>query len=137
MTWRYRPLPADITFGWGSFAQLPKTVANADLNNVIVLCTPGHRDLADRAAALIGSRCAGVYPGARMHVPSDVVAAALEQAEKAYADGYLAVGGGSTVGLGKALALRTGLPLLAVPTTYAGSEVTPMWGETAHGVKSS
>jgi maleylacetate reductase len=68
--------------------------------------------------------------GARMHVPRPTVVDALEAAGRADADGCVAVGGGSAVGLGKAVALESGLPVIAVPITYAGSEMTPVWGIT-------
>ena len=50
-------------------------------------------------------------------------------------DGLVAVGGGSSIGLAKAIALKTSLPILAIPTTYAGSEMTPIWGITENGLK--
>ena len=70
-----------------------------------------------------------------MHTPVEVTETALAAALDQRADGLVAVGGGSTTGLGKALALRTDLPQIVVPTTYAGSEMTPILGETEGGVK--
>ncbi|BAS11995.1 maleylacetate reductase [Arthrobacter sp. Hiyo8] len=70
-----------------------------------------------------------------MHVPIETVRDAQRFATKAGADGCIAVGGGSTTGLGKAIALEYGTPIIALPTTYAGSEMTPVWGLTADGVK--
>ncbi|GAA1754321.1 maleylacetate reductase [Aeromicrobium alkaliterrae] len=72
-----------------------------------------------------------------MHVPVDVAARACSVAESAGADVLLSIGGGSTTGLAKAIALRTGLPIVAVPTTYAGSEATNVWGLTENGVKTT
>jgi maleylacetate reductase len=72
-----------------------------------------------------------------MHTPVDVTRDALEHAQSIGADSIVAVGGGSTIGLGKAIALQTGLPQIAVPTTYAGSEATPILGQTAEGVKTT
>ncbi|MFF3505532.1 maleylacetate reductase [Streptomyces sp. NPDC003247] len=72
-----------------------------------------------------------------MHVPVDVARRAREAAGKAGADAIVTVGGGSTTGLGKAVALTTGLPVVAVPTTYAGSEATDVWGLTEDGVKTT
>jgi maleylacetate reductase len=77
----------------------------------------------------------GLHDGARAHVPGEAPERAVEVARAAGADGCVAVGGGSAIGLGKAVALRTGLPLMAVPSTYSGSEATPVWGLTEHGAK--
>ena len=70
-----------------------------------------------------------------MHVPVEVAQAAVSAARAKGADGLIAIGGGSTTGLAKAVALELNLPILAVPTTYAGSEMTPIWGLTEGGVK--
>jgi maleylacetate reductase len=76
-----------------------------------------------------------VLAEARMHVPVEVARRARELAAELGADGCVAVGGGSAVGLGKAIALEHDLPIIAVPTTYAGSEMTPVWGLTEGGEK--
>src|SRR3546814_18266217 len=78
---------------------------------------------------------AGIFAGAVMHVPLEVAREARAYAASVNADCAVAVGGGSTTGLGKAIALESALPILAVPTTYAGSEMTPIWGITEGGVK--
>jgi len=70
-----------------------------------------------------------------MHVPAEVAAAARDKAKRVGADCCVAIGGGSTTGLAKAIALTAKLPILAIPTTYAGSEMTPIWGITEGGVK--
>jgi alcohol dehydrogenase class IV len=88
-------------------------------------------------AKLLGDRCAGVFSGAVMHTPVEVTTAALATLRELGADGVVAIGGGSTIGLGKALAVRTGVPQLAIPTTYAGSEMTPILGETSGGHKTT
>src|SRR3979411_3493565 len=70
-----------------------------------------------------------------MHVPVESAQGAREEADRLGADCVVAAGGGSTVGLGKAIALHSNLPILAVPTTYAGSEMTPIYGLTEAGLK--
>ncbi|GCB44083.1 maleylacetate reductase [Streptomyces sp. NL15-2K] len=105
------------------------------LRRLLVVCGSQGADTARAVADSLGPACAGLHAGARMHVPVEVADRAVEVARAAGADGCVAVGGGSAIGLGKAIALRTGLPLIAVPTTYSGSEATSVWGLTEHGVK--
>jgi len=95
-----------------------------------VLSTPTQRGLADQATESLGPLARATFAGARMHVPTETVDAACRALDEAGADGCVAVGGGSTVDLAKAVALQTGLPYVAVPTIYAGSEMTPIWGLT-------
>jgi maleylacetate reductase len=83
----------------------------------------------------LGAHSAGVFDGAVMHVPVEVAEAARDKARKLEADCCVAIGGGSTTGLAKAIALTSELPILSIPTTYAGSEMTPIWGLTESGVK--
>ena len=131
----YQALPMRVVFGAGVLAQLPDEVAALGLTRVLVLCSPEQEDTGRRVAAALGERSAGVLAEARMHVPIEVAHRARELATELGADGCVAVGGGSAVGLGKAIALEHGLPVVAVPTTYAGSEMTPVWGLTEGGQK--
>lgn len=127
--------PSRVVFGAGSLEHLEREVQLLGANRALVLCTPEQQTLAEDIARRLGSRSAGIYPKAVMHVPAATAAAAVDEARRLDADCALAVGGGSTTGLGKAIALQSGLPILAVPTTYAGSEMTPIWGITENGLK--
>jgi maleylacetate reductase len=100
-----------------------------------VLSTPGQWALSTKVAALAGDRCAGSFDKAAMHVPVGIAEAAVKEATRLHADATIAIGGGSTTGLAKAVAKEIGLPIIAIPTTYAGSEMTPVWGLTRDGVK--
>ncbi len=133
----YTALPCRVVFGSGTLARLGDELDRLGVKRALVLCTPVQRDLAERAARDVGSRAAGVFAGAVMHTPVDVTERALAEVHAKGVDGLVALGGGSTTGLGKALALRTDLPQLVVPTTYAGSEMTPILGETKDGVKTT
>ena len=135
MNFTYEAQPMRVVFGAGSLRQLREEADRLGLRRLLVLSTPGQRSLAEQAATLLGDRCAGMFTEARMHVPTRVAEAARAAARDSDADGCLAIGGGSTVGLGKAIALTTGLPVISVPTTYAGSEMTPVWGLTENGRK--
>ena len=103
----------------------------------MVLSTPQQRDIALEIAAKLGSRAAGVFDRAVMHVPIEIAHEAREEARRLGADCCVAVGGGSTTGLAKAIALTSPLPIVAVPTSYAGSEMTPIWGLTQDGRKTT
>ena len=96
-------------------------------SRVLVLCSPEQEDTGRQVATALGDESAGVLAEARMHVPIEVATCARDLARDLGADGCVAVGGGSAVGLGKAIALEHGLLVIAVPTTYAGSERTPGW----------
>lgn len=131
----FTALPMRVVFGAGVLRALPDEVAALGLTRMLVLCSPEQEETGKRVAEALGDRCAGVLSEARMHVPLAVAQRARELAAESGADGCVAVGGGSAIGLGKAIALEHGLPVVAVPTTYAGSEMTPIWGLTDGGVK--
>ncbi|MFM0223785.1 maleylacetate reductase [Paraburkholderia dipogonis] len=131
----YNGLPSRVIFGQGSLDQLGREIDLLGATRALVLATPQQRAQADALAASLGSRAAGVYAEAVMHVPVETARAAREFAARIGADCAIALGGGSTTGLGKAIALETSLPIIAIPTTYAGSEMTPIYGLTEAGVK--
>ena len=128
------PAPRTV-FGVGTVSQVAPELARVGGRRALVLSTPGQRGLAQQVAGVLGGAAAGIFGGAAPHTPVEVTQAALARVEELAADSVVSVGGGSTTGLGKALAARTGLPHLVVPTTYAGSEVTSLLGETANGEK--
>ncbi len=124
-----------VVFGAGSLAQVRHEVEAHGFERALVLTTPGQAALGQRVAELLGDRSAGTFAGAAMHVPVETVDQAVDEAQRVDADCTVAIGGGSTTGLGKALALDAGLPMIAIPTTYAGSEMTTMFGLTEGGAK--
>ncbi|MGV3493895.1 MAG: maleylacetate reductase [Ramlibacter sp.] len=131
----YTGQPGRVVFGPGALAQLAREIEALGAHRALVLCTPEQRASAERVADLLGARAAGVFDRAVMHVPIETAREARELARGLDADCAVAVGGGSTTGLGKAIALDSGLPILAIPTTYAGSEMTPIYGITEGGLK--
>ncbi|MGP4046255.1 maleylacetate reductase [Streptomyces sp. 2A115] len=134
-TFAYQAPPTRVVMGPGVVGRLADEIDRAGLKRVLVLCSPQQEELGHTAARLIGDRAAGVHPHARMHVPVESAARAGERAAELGADGCVAIGGGSAIGLGKAIALEHGLKIIAVPTTYAGSEMTSVWGITENGRK--
>jgi maleylacetate reductase len=133
----YTAQPARVVFGAGTLRHLATEVEQLGAHRALVLCTPNQRPLAEAAARLLGARGVGVYDQAKMHVPVETVRDAAEVARRLSADCTVAIGGGSTTGLAKGLALECGLPIIAVPTTYAGSEMTPIYGLTENGIKTT
>jgi maleylacetate reductase len=132
----YETRPVRVVFRpGGAVSATPGEAARLGLRRLLVVCGSRGEAIARLVADALGDACVGLHAGARMHVPVEVVGRAVEVARAAGADGCVAVGGGSAIGLGKAIALRTGLPLMAIPSTYSGSEMTPVWGLTEHGVK--
>jgi alcohol dehydrogenase class IV len=131
----YQSLPSRVVFGIGSLKKLPQELEQLGVHRIVVLSTPGHRGLAEKIADQLGDKCVGIFPKAVMHVPVEIAKEAIFFAKQCEADCAIAIGGGSTIGLGKAIALETSLPILAIPTTYAGSEMTPIYGMTESGLK--
>jgi maleylacetate reductase len=129
--------PARIVFGDGSRSKVGEWIVTAGCKRALVLATAHQRADAEALATEIGSLACGVFTGATMHTPVDVTEAAMKMVAETEADCVVSLGGGSTTGLGKAIAYRTDLLQIVVPTTYAGSEVTPILGQTEGGRKTT
>ena len=135
MRFVFDALPTRVVFGAGCFEQLADEVDRLNASRVLLVATHGRSGLLGRARDLLGGRVAGIFGEAVMHVPEDVAERARNLADTWRADSIVTVGGGSAIGVGKAVAVTTGLPIVAVPTTYSGSEMTPVWGMTRNGIK--
>jgi len=137
LSFTYQILPSRVVFGAGCLGKLPEEIKRLGASKALVLSTREQRhsglDLVER----LGECAVGLYDRAVMHVPIETAQAAGEEAKRLGADCCVAIGGGSTTGLAKAIALVSDLPILAVPTTYAGSEMTPIWGLTEKGRKTT
>ncbi len=131
----YTGNPARVVFGQGTIASLPEEADRLKARRILVLSTPEQASQAADIAKSLGERVVATFSKAQMHTPVEVTADAMKTVERHDIDALLSVGGGSTTGLGKAIALRTDLPQIVVPTTYAGSEATPILGETDGGRK--
>jgi len=133
----YTGNPARVVFGAGTLALLPEEIERLGLQRVLIVATPQQAAEAEALAIRLGGRAAAIFAEAAMHTPVDVTERALAAMAGTAVDGLIAVGGGSTTGLAKAIALRTDLPQIVAPTTYAGSEMTPILGETKDGRKTT
>lgn len=128
-------LPGRVVFGDGALAQLAGELDERDLRRAMLIVADRDGQLADRGAAVLGDRVRLRWDEVRQHVPRELADRASAEARATGADVLVTIGGGSTTGLGKAVAVATGLPLVVVPTTYAGSEMTPIYGLTSSNDK--
>ncbi|MGZ5896797.1 MAG: maleylacetate reductase [Xanthobacteraceae bacterium] len=129
LVFTYDPLPQRVVFFAGALARVTEEAERLGISRALVVATPGRgARLGERVMVLLGNRAAALHPHAVIHVPRPVAEAGLAAARSSNADGIVAVGGGSAIGLAKYIARDTGKPILAIPTTYSGSEVTSIWG---------
>jgi alcohol dehydrogenase class IV len=131
----YNANPSRVIFGAGSISKLPAELARLEKKAAVVFTTKFQKHLVDDVRAVLGDSVAAEFTEAAMHTPVDVTERAVKHAASNGADSIISIGGGSTIGLGKAVSIRTGLPHICIATTYAGSEMTPILGETADGIK--
>lgn len=126
-----------VRFGAGIRHAVGEEMQGAGLKRALILTTPQQAETGAEFANRLGALAVGVYSNATMHTPVAVSEEATARAVELGADCLVAVGGGSTTGLGKAIALRSDLPQIVVPTTYAGSEATSILGQTEGGLKTT
>ncbi len=119
---------SQVSFGRNWADALLEHTRRLGLRRVAVLCSRGREPLAERACSLLGDRGIGVLPLARSHVPREIVDQACEELDGMGADGIVTIGGGASTALGKATQLRRSRPFIAIPTTYAGIEMTSSYG---------
>ncbi len=134
LSFTYEGLPSRIVFRTGALDELGVETARLG-SRAFIISTRGQRHLGERCADLLGEKAVVVYDKAEMHTPGESVRVSRSEAMRLRVDCLVAIGGGSTIGLAKAIAFEHKLPILAVPTTYSGSEVTPIWGFTEDGIK--
>jgi alcohol dehydrogenase class IV len=136
----YNANPGRVVFGSGSIKKLPDEVKRLNKSKPLLLSTPQQEEQVKALEPILqdaGITPAGLFSEATMHTPTHVTDKALQYTKDSGADCVISFGGGSTIGLGKAISIRTGLNHICVPTTYAGSEMTPILGETADGRKTT
>lgn len=126
-----------VVFGSGTLAEAGAELRRLGHEHALVLSTPDQEAQGRSLADALGDLAAGVFAGAAMHTPVEVTETAMAAFRDSGATAVIALGGGSTIGLGKAIAVRSGADQIAIPTTYAGSEMTDILGETAQGEKTT
>src|SRR5262249_4944467 len=118
-----------VVFAPGALARVAEEAARLNLSRALVIATPGSgARLGSRIVEALGARAAALHAQAVTHVPRPVADAGLAAARDTKADGLVAAGGGAAIGLAKIIARDLGLAILALPTTYSGSETTTIWG---------
>jgi maleylacetate reductase len=130
----YTALPTRVIFGRGKISEVAAEATRLGMKRPLIITTAQQ---SGAAAALVNQTGGIGFAGAAMHTPVHVTEEALAVLKAERCDGTIALGGGSSTGLGKAIAFRTDLPQLVVPTSYAGSEMTNILGETADGAKTT
>lgn len=126
----YDALPGRVVFGAGSRRRLLDELDALGARRVLVVASTYEAHIADEISTLLGDRVVGRFSDVVQHVPIATAAAAVAATKDADAQAVLTIGGGSSVGLGKAIRLELDVAFVALPTTYAGSEMTPIWGRT-------
>jgi maleylacetate reductase len=130
-------LTSRVLFGHGTIERVGDEIARLGHRKALILSTAHQEDDANALAERIGDLSAGVFAGAVMHTPLNVTQEAISVFAASGATCVVSLGGGSTTGLGKAIAARTGADQIVVPTTYAGSEMTDILGETSGNEKTT
>ena len=133
----YEALPGRVVFGVGAFMRAVEELDRLDAQRVLLIADRSGQAWADDLAAQLRGRLAGRIDDVRVHVPVENAEAARALALETLSDSVVTIGGGSATGLGKAVALELTVRFLAIPTTYAGSEMTPIWGMTAGARKTT
>jgi len=123
-------LPSRVVLGPGTLDRVADEAGLLGVGRVLLIATRSARDWADLVQRSLADRFAGRIDEVRQHVPKEMADAARAKAAEVGATGIVAIGGGSAIGLAKAIALTADVPIIAVPTTYSGSEMTPVWGQT-------
>ncbi len=133
----YEAFPGRILFGEGKLADVAPEVQRLDARSVLVISSGSQKPIADRVRQELGKSCSGSISDVTMHVPRADADKASQMAAHQQVDCVVAIGGGSATGLAKSVALERDVSIVAVPSTYAGSEMTDIWGISEHGSKTT
>lgn len=135
MQFRYQAVPSDAHFGVGKASQISALCDALDVERLLIICSATGVQRHSRVLKALAARTVAVFDQVVAHCPQPAVDAAVLVYKEAKADGVVAIGGGSTIGLGKILRAEHGAKFIAVPTTYSGSEITPIYGRKLDGQK--
>ncbi|MCP4318039.1 MAG: maleylacetate reductase [Hyphomicrobiales bacterium] len=131
----YDTRPVRVVFGAGRIDSLGDELVSLGLTRVLLLASARQRAAIPSIDEKLKGVVAGTFERISAHAEVDLHDQVIETGRGLDIDGTVAIGGGSAIGLAKAIALELNVPIAAVPTTYSGSEMTPIWGVTVDGVK--
>jgi alcohol dehydrogenase class IV len=131
----YETLPGRVIFGTGVISQLVEEIERLQKKRALLIVSGSAARLVPMLTEQLGDLLAGVFGEVAQHIPASLIEKCLVVAHETNADCIVTLGGGSAIGLGKALALKTDVPIIAIPTTFSGSEMTPIYGITDAGRK--
>ncbi len=131
----YESLPGRVIFGTGVISQLAEEIEHLQKKRALLIVSGSAARLVPVLTEQLGDLLAGVFSEVAQHIPASLIEKSLVVAHETNADCIVTLGGGSAIGLGKALALKTEVPIIAIPTTFSGSEMTPIYGITDAGRK--
>ena len=136
LAFTWSAFPSRVVFAAGALQRVPDEITRLETHHALLVAGgAATQDALDQLRAALGDGCVGVVRTSTQHGPSGVADDAVRLARELHADFVVTVGGGSVIGLGKAIVQACDVPLVAVPTTYSGSEMTPIWGRTSDGRK--
>jgi alcohol dehydrogenase class IV len=135
MEFSYQSFPNKVYFGEVYLTKLPDIIKEIGGKKLFVIASNRTKAIVDDIIQSFGNENITVFSEIIQHVPKTMVEKALAAATKNQSDIIIAIGGGSAIGLAKGVALHTDLSILAIPTTYAGSEMTNTYGISSDGVK--
>ncbi len=136
LAFTWSAFPARVVFAAGALERVPDEIARLETHHALLVAGGAStQDALDQVRVALGDGCVGVVRTATQHGPSEIADDAVRVARELNADSVVTLGGGSVIGLGKAIVQACDIPLVAVPTTYSGSEMTPIWGRTSGGRK--
>ena len=130
-------MPCRVIFGFGTISQVAEEMRTLGCSRALVLSGSHHAPTAQALVDQLGPLAVGLFCEAIVHTPIEVTERAVAAAKACAADCVVAVGGGAAVGLAKSIAYYTDLHQIVIPTTYSGSEGTPVIGQTKDGVKTT
>lgn len=136
-SFEYIALPCRVIFGSGTIVRVEEEAAKLSMRRPLILTTPEQSAQGAEVLQALGNRAAGIFSKAAMHTPVHITDEAVKAYEELGADGIISIGGGSTIGLGKAIAYRNDAKQIVLPTTYAGSEMTTILGQAEGGEKTT